>query len=47
MDREIVKRLLSSIILIPIVYYCLVAGSFLFNQGDLIKATNTLSEKFN
>ena len=28
MDREIVKRILSSIILIPIVYYCLVAGSF-------------------
>ena len=27
--------------------HVLVAGSFLFNQGDLIKATNTLSEKFN
>ena len=25
----------------------LVAGSFLFNQGDLITATNTLSDKFN
>ena len=25
----------------------LVAGSFLFNQGDLIKATNTLFDKFN
>ena len=27
--------------------HVLVAGSFLFNQGDLIKATNKLSEKFN
>ena len=25
----------------------LVAGSFLFNQGDLIAATNSLSDKFN
>ena len=25
----------------------LVAGSFLFNQGDLITATNVLSDKFN
>ena len=25
----------------------LVAGSFLFNQGDLISATNVLSDKFN
>ena len=25
----------------------LVAGSFLFNQGDLITATNTMSDKFN
>ena len=27
--------------------HVLVAGSFLFNQGDLINATNSLLEKFN
>ena len=31
MKKEIVKRLLSSIILIPLVYFFVVKGSYLFN----------------
>ena len=36
MQKELTKRFLSSIVLIPLVFYCVIKGSLIFNLLILI-----------
>ena len=43
MSKELVKRILSSIILLPLVFYFLTSGSFLLNLFIVLNEENTWS----